>query len=93
MNPTEILTIPEQVMAREVGGEAVILDVKSGMYYGLDKIGTRMWQLLAEGRTLDEVSTCILAEYDVSTERIENDLTAFVNELLDRGLIKRGNAQ
>ena len=92
MNLTGKVTIPEQVMARQVGEETVILDLASGTYFGLDPVGARIWQLLGEGRTLGEVCASMLAEYEVSWDEIERDLTELLAVLVDKGLIKLESA-
>jgi hypothetical protein len=74
MNLNDTITIPTQVMARQVGDETVILDLASGTYYGLDAVGARIWQLLGEGKTLAQVCETMLAEYDVTRDAFERDL-------------------
>ena len=88
MNLTDKVKIPEQVMARQVGEETVILDLASGTYFGLDPVGARIWQLLGEGRALAEVCESMLAEYDVSRDEFERDLTELLDALGEKGLIK-----
>ena len=88
MNLTDKVTIPEQVMARQVGEETVILDLASGIYFGLDPVGARIWQLLGEGRTLAEVCESMLAEYEVQRDEIERDLSDLLAALADKALIK-----
>ena len=88
MNLTDKVTIPEQVMARQVGEETVILDLASGIYFGLDPVGARIWQLLGEGRTLAEVCESMLAEYEVQRDEIERDLSDLLAALADKELIK-----
>lgn len=88
MNLTDKVTIPEQVMARQVGEETVILDLASGTYFGLDPVGARIWQLLGEGRTLAEVCESMLAEYKVSRDEIERDVNELLAALVDKSLIK-----
>ena len=88
MNLMDQVTIPEQVMARQVGEETVILDLASGTYFGLDPVGARIWQLLGEGRALAEVCESMLAEYDVSRDEFERDLTELLDALGEKGLIK-----
>ena len=82
--------IPAQVMAREVGNETVILDLANGTYYGLDPVGARIWQLMAEGQTLTQVCEFMLAEYEVTREMIEHDVLALVQTLLERKLVSAG---
>ncbi|MGE5155684.1 MAG: PqqD family protein [Bdellovibrio bacteriovorus] len=87
MNLTERISIPPEVMARTVGDEAVILDLASGTYYGLDPVGARIWELLGEGKTLGEVCDRLLEEYEVTREELERDTLRLAQELLDQGLI------
>lgn len=82
-------TIADDVVFREVGGEAVILDLKHGTYFGLDAIGTRVWQLLEEHGTLRGVIDTITAEYDVSPAQAQSDLFDLVNEMQRRDLLQR----
>lgn len=87
MKPSDSVTIPDQVMAREVGDETVILDLASGTYFGLDAIGARIWQLLAEGKTLAETCEIMLEEYEVTPEQLERDVAALTEELARKGLV------
>ena len=90
MNLSDKVTIPAQVMARDVGGETVVLDLASGTYYGLDPIGARIWQLMSEGQTLVQVCDAMLAEYDVTREDIERDVLALTQTLLNKKLVSVG---
>ena len=90
MNFASKVAIPLQVMAREVGGETVILDLASGTYYGLDPVGARIWQLMAEGQTLTQVCEVMLAEYEVTRGDIERDVLALVQTLMERQLVSAG---
>ena len=87
MNLSDKVTVPAQVMAREVGDETVILDLASGTYYGLDPVGARIWQLMAEGQRLTQVCEVMLAEYEVTREDIERDVLALVQTLMERQLV------
>ena len=87
MHLTEKVTIPEQVLARQVGEETVILDLASGTYFGLDPVGARIWQLMTEGKTLAEVCATMLAEYEVTREDIERDVLRLAEELHAKQLI------
>jgi hypothetical protein len=87
MTPTRTFAVSSDVLFRELAGEAVLLNLKSGVYYGLDPVGTRVWALLTERRTLDEVCTALLTEYDVDAETLGRDVTALVSTLCDKGLV------
>ena len=90
MNLSDKVTIPAQVMSREVGDETVILDLANGTYYGLDPVGARIWQLMAEGQTLTQVCELMLADFEVTREVIEHDVLALVQTLLERQLVSAG---
>ena len=90
MNLFSKVTIPSQVLAREVGEETVILDLESGTYFGLDPVGARVWQLMGEGRTLAEICDAMLAEYDVIREDLERDVLKLASDLLEQKLILAG---
>ena len=87
MKLSDKITIPAQVMARQVGEETVILDLASGTYFGLDPVGARIWQLMAEGKTLAEVCEAMLAEYEVLREAIERDVFGLAQDLSAKQLI------
>jgi hypothetical protein len=84
------VTIPSDVLARQVGDETVILHLGSGNYYGLDPVGARVWQLLGEGRTPADACEQLLAEYDVSRAQLEGDLRSLLQDLLANGLLTAG---
>lgn len=84
---TTVVATPDQVSA-ELAGEAVILDMKSGMYYGLNPVGVRIWELIANPCRVSDVKAVLLDEYDVDPDRCERDLLAILKELSDKGLIE-----
>jgi hypothetical protein len=83
------VTVPDGVMARQVGEQTVILDLASGTYFGLDEVGTHAWRLLEQGRSLEEVCAAIEAAYDAPRAEIERDLLELVAELEARNLVRR----
>lgn len=87
MNMTDTVTIPTNVMARQVGDETVILDLASGTYFGLDPVGARAWQLLSEGKSLAQVCETMLSEFEVAREELQSDIARLVEELRAKGLV------
>lgn len=81
----------DDVLFQELHGEGVLLNLKTGVYFGLDPIGRRVWELLQEHRTLASVRAAMLAEYDVEEARCTTDLLALVGELEQHGLVKIGS--
>jgi hypothetical protein len=76
------------VVSRVLDGEAVILDLASGRYLGLNEVATRVWELLGEGRTVGAVRAALLAEFEVPAEVLEGDLEKLFADLTARGLIR-----
>jgi len=90
MDPPEMtlrVRVNEDVLFQELQGEAVLLNLNSGVYFGLDSVGTRMWRLIVEKEQLAEVARSIVAEFDVSEEQCTADLLALVKTLENRGLV------
>ena len=83
---TQKITISNEALSQEVNGETVILDLKSESYFGLDEVGTRIWQLLQEEKDLQKVFDALLQEYDVEAEQLEQDLIELVDKLIEAGL-------
>lgn len=81
------LKVNDDVVFRELEGEAVILNVASGMYFGLDAVGTRMWQLIAERSHLGSVAGTLVSEYDAPPSVVEADLVRLAGELVAKGLL------
>jgi len=79
--------VPKDVVFRELDGEAVILNLESGMYFGLDPMGTRIWQLVEEHGSLRAVLEAMQREFDAPDETLQSDLLTFINELSAKGLV------
>jgi len=82
------VSISDEVLFRDLDGEAVLLDLHSGKYFGLDPVGTRLWHLLAENGSLAMAYQTLLEEYDVDADRLQSDLLALVDRLVANGLIQ-----
>ena len=80
------IAIPEDVLFRQLDDEAVLLNLKTGTYFGLDRIGTRAWQLIVEERSLVKVLETMLSEYEVERDVLERDLLELCRQICARGL-------
>jgi hypothetical protein len=81
-----VVAVPDQVSC-DLAGEAAVLSLKSGTYYGLNPVGARIWSLLQQSRTVGEIRDAILAEYEVEPRRCEEDLFTLLDQLAAEGLI------
>lgn len=79
--------IPEGILFKELAGETVLLNLNTGVYFGLDPIGTRIWQLLQDHRQLQDVLPLLLQEFEVDEARCHADLRELVSTLCSHGLL------
>lgn len=76
------------LVAAEMDGETVMLNIENGSYYGLDGIGSRIWCLLEKPCASRLVVTALLEEYDVEETTCRTDVLAFLNHLFSQGLVQ-----
>ena len=84
------IKISDDVVFRDLAGEAVILNLATGTYFGLDKVGTRIWHVLAEHGAKDKVIEVLLGEYEVEEGQLRSDVEHLIQQLSDKGLITTG---
>ena len=86
-----IVVAAKDQISCDLAGEAAVLNIKSGVYYGLDAVGARIWKLIQQPRSVEEVREALVGEYEVESERCESDVLALLEKLLDEGLIEVKN--
>jgi hypothetical protein len=79
--------IPEHVVFQVLDGEAVVLNVDSGRYFGLNRVGTRFWQGLEQGHSLDQITERLLGEYEVEGPELQRGLAELIAALKERNLL------
>ena len=84
----DTVRISEDVVFRELDGEAVLLNLGSGIYFGLNDVGTRIWSLLGQDGALRSVFEAMKQQYDVVPERLEKDLLELVEQMYSKGLVQ-----
>jgi len=77
-----------ELVFRDVDGETVMLSVRTGKYYGLDPVGSRVWALIEEPRRVSDLCTLLLDEFEVDRETCERDVLAFLEKLAKDDLVK-----
>jgi hypothetical protein len=82
-----ILCRVEDKISTELAGETVILDLASGVYSGLDEVGTTIWSLLEQPKSFRDVCQGVMVEYAVEEEECRSDLLTFLKDLADNQLI------
>jgi hypothetical protein len=89
--PETVVRAARSQVACTLGNEVMILNLENGVYYGLDEVGARIWEILQEPRTLGEIRETLLSEFDVDADRCERDLVQLVGELMDAHLVEVGS--
>jgi coenzyme PQQ synthesis protein D (PqqD) len=83
-----LIKVAKEQVACDLAGEAVILSLKSGQYFGLNEVGTQIWNLIQEPKTVGAVLDAVLNEYDVSLDELERDLFALLEQMVVNDLIE-----
>ena len=87
LGPSIVVAAKGQVSC-DLAGDAVILNLKTGVYYGLDAVGALVWKLIQAPMTVADIRDGLLKEYDVDAGRCEGDLLALLQELAAAELIE-----
>ena len=87
-SPTPVYAAGPAVVFRQMDDGAVLLDLESGVYFGLDDVGTRVWTLLLERGTTDAVCAVMLEEFDVEPDVLAADVRRLIGELQQNGLVR-----
>ena len=85
------VTAPEYILIRELEGEAVLLNLKTETYFGLDDVGMRMWQVVTTSASIQDAYEALLGEYDVPPEQLRQDLDELLGKLVEQGLVEVSN--
>lgn len=89
MSRNQKYSASDDVVAREVAGEMVLLDLASGIYFGLDPVGSRVWARISDSPAgLSDLVDVVEAEFDAPRDVIEQDLVRLIDELAEKGLIE-----
>ena len=84
---TTIVQAKEQLCS-DLQGEVVILNFKNGEYYGLNAVGARIWNLIRQPKSVNEILNVLLQEYEAAPFHCQNDLMALLQELAAEELIE-----
>lgn len=76
-----------EVTAQVLDGEAIMINLSTGVYCSMDKVGGFLWAMIMRGHSLEETVTAVIARYDVSTEQAEADITRVTEELVQENLV------
>ncbi|MGO4529376.1 lasso peptide biosynthesis PqqD family chaperone [Paenibacillus sp. 2TAF8] len=83
----DVVTRKEGNLVSDMGGEKVMMSISSGKYYNLGSTGGRIWEMITEQRTLDELIETLASEYNVDPDQCREQVVPFLEHLLREGLI------
>ena len=84
---SSIIVANQEQISSDLGGEAVILNLKSGVYHGLNEVGARIWNFIQQPKAVSDIKQTLLQEYEVEAQQCDRDLKALLQDLLAAGLI------
>jgi hypothetical protein len=88
MTINKTVIISPDVLTQEVSGEMILLDLSKEQYLGLNDVGTKVWQLLQEGKNLEMVFETLLEEYDVDAELLKSDLNQLISDMHEAEVVE-----
>jgi hypothetical protein len=77
----------EEVAAKVIDGEAILINLGNGIYYSMDKVGALIWELVEKRHTLAEIAEAIVGRYQVAREQAEADVLRLGEELLQENIV------
>ncbi len=80
--------VPKHVLVRYLGRESVLLNLYAEVYYGLDEVGTRMWQLVTASPNIEKAYEQLVSEFDVEAESLRQDLSELLEQLAENDLLR-----
>jgi hypothetical protein len=81
--------VSEDAVARRVGDQVVLVQLRTNRIYELNRTGARLWELLQGGADLEQARDQMLLEFDVTEAELRNNLEEIVDELVAMGLLER----
>lgn len=91
ISTSSVVAATKDQVSSDLAGETILLSMQSAMYYGLDEVASRIWELVRDPIQVSEISETIAREYDVERLRCEADVIEFLRELETKGLIEVRN--
>ncbi len=82
------ISVPEDILIQDLGGELVLLNLQSEHYFGLDNVGTSMWHAVTKTGSLEAACQQLLTEYETEPQQLQQDLRELVEQLVTHGLLQ-----
>lgn len=83
-----IVVVAREQVSCDLAGEAAVLNLASGVYYGLDEVGANVWKLIEKPATVDSICNALIEEYAADRGTIEADVCVLLTEMIKEGLVE-----
>jgi hypothetical protein len=87
IGPDTVLQRKTDSLFNQIDGEVVMLSIENSEYYGMDKVGSRIWELLEQPLSFKDLVSKLINEYEVSKEQCSDETLVFLNKLIDKKLL------
>jgi hypothetical protein len=87
ISPDTVLQRKSDLLFNEIDDEVVMLSIENNEYYGMDKVGSRIWELIKQPVSFKVLVAKLMEEYEVSEQQCSEDILTFLNKLTDKKLI------
>jgi hypothetical protein len=88
IGPNTVVSRSEEPVSAEVDGTVVMMSIDQGMYFGLEGVGSRIWALIEQPRSVRDLCGALTQEFDIDAESCHHEVVEFLEELLDAQLIR-----
>lgn len=88
LSEQSVVVATKDQVSCDLDGEAAILHIKKGVYYGLDPVGAWVWKLIQKPQRVGEIRDAMLQSYDVESEQAQRDVVSLLEDMLAQGLIE-----
>lgn len=83
-----LVVVAKDMVSCDLQGETAILNLNDGVYYGLDEVGTSIWNLIQTPITVEKILNELLKIYDVEKEKCQSDLYELMNDMAEKGILE-----
>jgi len=88
ISENDVVRRSENLLTSKMDDELVMMNLEKGEYYGLNVIATRIWSLLEQPQSIEQLINCLTDEFDVSRDKCLNDIAPFLENLMNRQIIE-----
>jgi hypothetical protein len=88
ISPDSVVVVSQDQVSSDLAGESVILNLKDGTYYGLNELGSVIWEFIQEPKTVADICESILQEYEVDADTCNSSVQALLSDLVNAQLVE-----